>query len=252
VAGVLLRRVLATWRSPDWRPSRRWRPACALAAFAVLALAGYGIYVAAADDQQGVAVAGQPAAAIVLRELTSQADDPRPLTATEVFPGPVVVAGPDGNTYPVLRVQALDRCAVAAEGGVVVLLEAAGCSQVVRATLRSPDGFYVVTAGLFNLADTAGAQAVHGGIRSVLDAGTGRLRGLPAGTGSGALARDKTQLGWHVRGHFLAYAVIARSDGGKIYPEDPDARQILSDLIEGYLHTRVLDRRAAGCLRGPC
>jgi hypothetical protein len=245
VAGVLLRRTLATWRSPAWRPSRRWRPACALAAFAVLALAGYGTYLVTTEDQQGVAGAGQPAAAIVLRELSSRADDPRPLTATEVFPGPVVVTGPAGKTYRVLRVQALDQCAVAADGGVVVLLDAAGCSQVVRATLRSPDGFYVVTAGLLNLADEAGAQTVHGGIRSVLDAGTGRLRGLTAGTGTGALTRNKTQLGWHVRGHFLAYAVIARSDGGKIYPEDPEARQILSDLIEQYLHTRVLDRRAA-------
>jgi hypothetical protein len=245
VAGVLLRRALATWRSPDWRPSRRWRPAWALAAFAVLVLGGYGTYALSTEGQQSVAAAEQPAAAIVLRELTSRADDPRPLTAAEVFPGPMVVAGPEGHTYRVLRVQALDRCAVAADGGVVVLLEAAGCSQVVRATLRSPDGFYVVTAGLLNLADAAGAQSVHGGIRSVLDAGTGRLRGLPAGAGTGALAHDKTQLGWHVRGHFVAYAVIARSDGGKIYPEDPDARQILSDLIEQYLHTRVLDRRAA-------
>jgi len=212
----------------------------------VLALCGYGTYLVAAEDPPEVATAEQPAAAIVLRELTSRADDPRPLTATEVFPGPVVVTWPAGSTYRVLRVQALDRCAVAAEGGVVVLLDTAGCSQVVRATLRSPDGFYVVTAGLLNLADAAGAQAVHSGIRSVLDAGTGRLRGLPAGTGTGALARDTTQLGWHVRGHFLAYAVIARSDGGEIYPADPDARQILSDLIEQYLHTRVLDHRAAG------
>ncbi|MEV4618675.1 hypothetical protein AB0J74_08230 [Asanoa sp. NPDC049573] len=249
---MLLRRALAIWRSPDWRPSRRWRPACALTAFVVLALCGYGTYLVAAEDPTGVAVAEQPAAAIVLRELASRTDDPRPLSATEVFPGPVVVAGPDGNAYPVLRVQALDRCAVAAAGTVVALLETAGCNQVVRATLRSPDGFYVVTAGLLNLADATGAQTVHGGIRTLLDAGTGRLRGLPAGTGTGALATENTQLGWHVRGHFLAYAVIARSDGGKIYPQDPDARVILSDLIEQYLHTRVLDRRAAGCLGGPC
>ena len=67
MAGVLLRRALATWRSPDWRPSRRWRPACALTAFAVLALCGYGTYLVAAEDPPEVATAEQPAAAIVLR-----------------------------------------------------------------------------------------------------------------------------------------------------------------------------------------
>ncbi|WP_143049648.1 hypothetical protein [Asanoa ishikariensis] len=245
---MLLGRVLAAWRSPDWRPPRQWRPTCVLTALAVLALCGYGTYLVAGDDPPvaGAEATGQPAAATVLRELTSRADDPRPLTAGEVFPGSVVVAGPTGARYRVLRVQTLERCAGAAEGEVVPLLEAAGCNQVVRATLRSPDGDYAVTAGLLNLSDADGAETVRGGIKSLLDAESGRLRGLPAGSGTGGLARDTAQLGWHARGHFLAYAVIARTDGGKIYPDDPTARQVLSDLIEQHLRTRVLDRRAAG------
>lgn len=213
-------------------------------ALTLLLLCGYGTYLVARDDPTP---RDEPAAATVLRELSSRADDPRPLTTAEVFPTDVVVAGPDGTGYQVLRVQALQRCGGVAEGAVVPLLEAAGCSQVVRATLRSPDGGYVITAGLLNLADETGAEAVHGGIRPLLDAESGRLRGLPAGHGTGGLTRDTTQLGWQVRGHFLAYAVIARGDGGKIYPDDPTARRILSDLIEEYLRTRVLDRRAAGC-----
>ena len=223
-------------------------------ALAVLALCGYGTYLVAGDDPPAPSTeaTGQPAAATVLRELTSRSDDPRPLTAGEVFPGPVVVAGPLGETYQVLRVQALARCGVAAEGEVVPLLEAAGCNQVVRATLRSPDGRYAVTAGLLNLADADGAETVRGGIKPLLDAESGRLRGLTAGSGTGGLSRDTTQLGWHARGHFLAYAVIARTDGGKIYPDDPTARQILSDLIEQHLRTRVLDRRAACEGRAPC
>ncbi|MEV4533580.1 hypothetical protein AB0J82_07095 [Asanoa sp. NPDC049518] len=242
---MLLGRVLAAWRSPDWRPPRQWRPTCVLTALAVLALCGYGIYLVAGDDPPvaGAEATGQPAAATVLRELTSRADDPRPLSANEVFPGEVVVAG---ARYRVLRVQTLERCAVAADGEVVALLEAAGCNQVVRATLRSPDGDYAVTAGLLNLADADGAETVRAGIKDLLDDESGRLRGLLAGSGTGGLARDTAQLGWHARGHFLAYAVIARTDGGKIYPDDPAARQVLSDLIEQHLRTRVLDRRAAG------
>ncbi|WP_144022472.1 hypothetical protein [Asanoa hainanensis] len=243
---MLLGRVLAAWRSPDWRPPRQWRPTCVLTALAVLALCGFGTYLVAGDDPPVAEATGQPAAATVLRELTSRADDPRPLTAAEVFPGAVVVAGPAGGRYAVLRVQALERCAVAAEGEVVTLLAAAGCNQVVRATLRSPDGDYAVTAGLLNLADADGAETVRGGIKTVLDDESGRLSGLPAGRGTGGLARDTAQLGWHARGHFLAYAVIARTDGDRIYPDDPSARQVLSDLIEQHLRTRVLDRRAAG------
>ncbi|MDG4821178.1 hypothetical protein O7635_04820 [Asanoa sp. WMMD1127] len=244
---MLLGRILEAWRSPDWRPGRRWRLACVCTALAVLAVCGYGSWLVAADEPPVTTVeaTGQPAAATVLRELASRADDPRPLTTAEVFPGQLVVAGPEAAGYQVLRVQALQRCAVAASGEIVALLETAGCSQVVRATLRSPDGRYVITAGLLNLADAAGAETVHGGIKARLDAETGRLRGLPAGAGTGGLGKDTTQLGWHVRGHFLAYAVIARSDGGRIYADDPEARQILSDLIEQHLRTRVLDRRAA-------
>jgi hypothetical protein len=221
----------------------------------VLLLCGYGTYLVARDEPpvESAGPAGQPAAAIVLRELSSRADDPRPLTIAEVFPGSVVVAGPAGTGYRVLRVQALEQCTAAAEGAVVPLLETAGCDQVVRATLRSPDKRYVVTAGLLNLADAAGAETVHAGIKPLLDAESGRLRGLPAGTGTGGLTRDRTQHGWQVRGHFLAYAVIARTDGGKIYPDDPTALQILTDLIEHYLRTEVLDRRAAACEgRDPC
>ncbi|GAA1871591.1 hypothetical protein GCM10009687_44250 [Asanoa iriomotensis] len=211
----------------------------------LLLLCGTGTYLLARDEAAQQAASGQPAAAIVLRELSSRADDPRPLTTAEVFPDEVVVAGPTANSYRVLRVQALQRCSVVAEGALVALLESAGCDQVVRATLRSPEGGYVITAGLLNLADSAGAEAVHGGIKALLDNGSGRLRGLPAGRGTGGLTGDATQLGWQVRGHFLAYAVIARTDGGKIYPDDPTAHQILSDLIEHYLRTRVLDRRAS-------
>jgi hypothetical protein len=242
---VLLARVSPVWRSANWR----WRLACALSAFAVLAACGYGGYVLAGVAHPGgrVEATAQPAAATVLRQLTSRADDPRPLTVGEVFPNAEVIAGSSGTLtrYRVLRVQALDRCGVAAEGAVVALLEAAGCNQVVRGTLRSPDGGYVATAGLLNLVDTAGAEAVRSGVKPHLDADTGRFRGLPAGRGTSGLTRHTTQLGWHARGHFLAYAVIARSDGSKIYPDDPIARQILTDLIEQYLRTRVLDRRAA-------
>jgi len=212
---------------------------------AVLVFCGYGAYVFAPDDGADAAAADQPAAATVLRELTSRADDPRPLTAHEVFPDPRVVVGLSGSAYPVLRVQVLADCAEAAAGGVGPLLAAAGCSQVVRATLRSPDAAYVATAGLVNLADAAGAQAVHERIKPLVDAGTGRFRGMPAGPGTDGLAHDTAQLGWHVRGHFVAYAVIARTDGGRIWVDDPVARQILSDLIELHLRARVLDRRAS-------
>jgi len=248
VTGVNLGRGVAAWRSPDWRPTRRWRLACAAASVAVLVFCGYGSFLVAGGEDHP---ADEPAAATVLRELSSRADDPRPLTAAEVFPGPHVVAGPSGAVYRVLQVQVLDRCGEAAEGELARLLDGAGCSQVVRATVRSADGGYVATAGLFNLADEAGAHRVHAGVRPMVDAGTGRFRGMPAGAGTTPLGHDRTQVGWHVRGHFLAYAVIARTDGTEIWADDPDARRVLTDLIETHLRTRVLDRRAASEGRAP-
>jgi hypothetical protein len=53
-----------------------------------------------------------------------------------------------------------------------------------------------------------------------------------------------TQVGCHVRGHYLAYAVIARGDGAPVAADDPGAAEVLRDVVEIHLRGRVLDARA--------
>src|SRR6185503_14982454 len=96
---------------------------------------------------------------------------------------------------------------------IAALLATGGCSQVVRATLKSPNGQYLITAGVFNLTDEKAAEEAHNGVKPAVDGQRGRFTGMAAGTGTEAIVRAPTQLGWNFRGHFLAYCVIARTDG---------------------------------------
>ena len=118
------------------------------------------------------------------RGLASRDADPAPLTVGEVFGAPSVDAG-TGPGYEVLRTQERRDCTVAATGEIGDLLDRFGCSQVVRATLRSPDGERLATAGVFNLTDRAGAVRADERIKVLLGQGRGRFPGCRRATGPG-------------------------------------------------------------------
>ncbi|MDM4720800.1 hypothetical protein QTQ03_14820 [Micromonospora sp. WMMA1363] len=190
----------------------------------------------------------QPAAGAATPEpdvLDSRDTDQAPLAAKEVFPDEQLVVS-DGKPYQVLRIQASDSCAVAASGEVAELLIRLGCSQVVRATLRTGNDDHLVTTGLFNLTDRASAERAHDRIRQILDERQGRFRGMAASEESEVVATAPARVGWQVRGHYLAYALVARADGQSVQAEDTAVREILFDLIELHLNQTVLERRAGG------
>ncbi|MFJ6195693.1 hypothetical protein [Micromonospora sp. NPDC092111] len=178
------------------------------------------------------------------RDLDSRDTDQQPLTAKEVFPGKKLVLGADKREYQVLKTHSGGSCAVAATGEIADLLVRLGCSQVVRATLRSPDGDHLVTAGLFNLTDLATAQRVRDRIRQLLDDRQGRFRGMPAGDGTESIATTAARVAWQVRGHYVGYCLVTRADGGAVPAGDPTVREIIHDLIELHLDQGVLERRA--------
>lgn len=149
-----------------------------------------------------------------------------------------------------LKTQSSASCAVAATGEVADLLVRLGCTQVVRATLRTSDGAHLVTTGLFNLTDRANAERARDRIRLLLDEREGRFRGMAADEDSAAIATAPARVGWQVRGHYLAYAVVARNDGEAIRSGDTKAREILFDMIELHLNRGVLERRADGGTAG--
>lgn len=205
------------------RPRRRW-----LLAVAALAVsAGLGAYLLTVDGRGEEARAG---AAGLEAELPSRDEDPRPLTADEVFAG-----------LPVLKSEELAHCAKAMTGELEFLVQEAGCSQTVRGTF--PMREFVVTAGLVNLVDAAAARDMHEQIRALVDAGEGGFRGLAAGAGTAPVTRPGTQFGWHVRGHYLAYAVLGRRDGLPVAADDPAAAEVLREIVEVHLRGRVLDHR---------
>lgn len=235
------------------RGGRAWQVLIGGAAVLVL-LALCGLAVAAllqdrTTAPQGATSTGQPvveqsAAPDGAPNLNSRDTDQLALTAKEVFPGTALAVTDGQPAYQVLKTQSSGSCAVAATGEVADLLVRLGCNQVVRATLRSPDGDHLLTAGLFNLTDVASAQRARDRIRQLLDERQGRLRAMPAGNDTEAMANAAARVGWQVRGHYIAYCVVTRADGERIGANDAKVREILYDMIEVYLNRGVLERRA--------
>lgn len=178
-------------------------------------------------------------------DIGSRSADPAPLAVDEVFPAEEIVMVPGATPYQ-LRLKHIDTdCPVAATGSLAQLLQDHGCSQVVRATLVAPVAGYLVTAGVFNLSDEAGARTVSKQVKPLMDSGRGGFAGMVAGPGTEPVETPSAQVGWHSRGHYLLYCVIARPDGRAIREGDPYAEHIVFDLVESYLRDGVLGRRAA-------
>ncbi|MFD6696392.1 hypothetical protein ACFWD8_26790, partial [Micromonospora aurantiaca] len=166
------------------------------------------------------------------------------------FPTKDLVVTDGKPAYRVLKTQASTKCQVAATGEIADLLVRLGCNQVVRGTLRSPDGDHLITAGLFNLTDVATAQRVRDRIRPLLDARQGRFRGMAAGDDTDAVEKAAARVAWQVRGHYVAFCLVTRADGERIPGDDATAREIMYDLVELHLNRGVLDRRAAAGTAG--
>ncbi|WP_433535754.1 hypothetical protein ACQPZK_27795 [Micromonospora sp. CA-249363] len=185
-----------------------------------------------------------PSATAQQQDLDSRDTDQAPLTAKELFPGKELKLADGQPAYQVLKTQSSGSCAVAATDEVADLLVRLGCNQVVRATLRSPGGEHLVTTGLFNLTDRANAERARDRIRQILDERQGRFRGLTAGDDTDALTSAPARVGWQVRGHYLAYALVVRADGTAVKSGDTKIREVLFDMLEAHLSRGVLQRRA--------
>ncbi|WP_211240718.1 hypothetical protein [Hamadaea tsunoensis] len=218
----------------------------ATAAVVLLIVCGFGSWQILRDERAGTSAAAQgvPVVPTALpRDITSRLADPAPLTASEVFGRKVITIKPGEPGYQVIGVQAVRNCASVADGRLAPLL-AAGCTQVVRATLRSPTKAYLATGGIVNLADSGAAKGAYERIHSVVDAKQGRFKGYVPTGATRALALSSTHLGWDYRGHFLVYCVVARADGRDLADDDPYAQQILYDVIELHLLGSVVEKRS--------
>ncbi len=179
------------------------------------------------------------------RDISTRESDPEPLTVDEVFPVDEIVINPEEPPYELLGTQHSDDCGVAAVDALAELLEELGCQEVVRGTLRSPDGRYLVTTGVFNLESEADAEEAYERINPIIQDGTGRFVGMIAGEGTEPLVLSQTRLGWDYRGHFLLYAVVARADGEDFTVlDDRRAELVIWDMVEVHLRSGVIELRA--------
>ena len=217
-----------------------------LAALIVLALVGLIGFFIVAEERRG-----QPAAASAkpqpADELSSRAVDSAPLTLQEVFPDPAAVRPAGKPAYRITLTHIDNECRTATTGTLGALLEDHGCTQVVRASMVAPYGGYQVTAGLFNLADAAGAAEVDDRVRQLVETGDGSF----AAMGAGELSVDPATppgalVGWHSRGHYLLYCVISRPAGEVVPNDDPTAARITAELVDDYLGGAVLGKRRSG------
>jgi hypothetical protein len=225
---------------PQHKP---WMIALSLiASLVIIAICGLGSYLLVKDDSTVVGANPSASPTVVKRDINDRKTDPAALTVADVFPATDVAAA-DPSVPPYKRLgnaQLAKDCRVGATGEVGKLFQKLACNQVIRATLSSPDGGYLVTAGVFNLRDHAAALEAHEVIPRLVDDGKGRLSGYISGSATRVMGRAPTQLAWDAQGHFLIYAVIARADGKEFDENDPNVRVIVYDIVEKYLRDRVI------------
>jgi len=229
-------------REPERAPQRLMS---GLAAAIVLSICGLVAFFIVADERR---VHAEPAAtAPAPWAISSREVDPEPLSLDEVFPGTDIRLQSGSEPYRVTMTHIDTDCETATTGALGELLAQHGCSQVVRAAMTAPYGGYQVTAGIFNLADEAGAARVGEQVRELVETGGGSLAAMAAGAMPGAmpLSVPDSQVGWHEQGHFLVYCVITRPDAEPVPAADRYAERITVDLIDTYLSERIGARAAA-------
>jgi hypothetical protein len=160
-------------------------------------------------------------------DISDRTEDSKPLTVAEVFPGKTLTL--KGRAYTVLKAEDLTVCGKAARGRTVPAVEAAGCTQVVRATVVDPEKKYLATLGLVNLEDAAGADAVRD---SANDANVGAF--LPLAVPGTEAAKFGDLSGFissgSANGHYYGYVAVGMADNQEPSMSDPGIDQVLADL----------------------
>jgi hypothetical protein len=216
-----------------------------LAAVIMLAICGLTGFFIIADERRGHDADASGRTTGGLTAISSRAVDAVPLSLEEVFPASRIRLVPGSAPYRLQTMHIDHDCAFAAVGALGPVLRDHACNQVVSAGMTAPYGGYQVTAGIFNLADEDDAAQVGAQARQLVEAGDGTFAALAGSLGGDPLNRPPAQVGWHERGHFLIYCVIARPDGHVVRDDDPYAQQITLDLVETYLGEQIVDRRSS-------
>lgn len=212
--------------------SRSWLIAVAtVVAFIALAACVTGTWLMLADDgnpqTQQTGEPASPTGEPSPPDAPATRGDAPPLSEADLF-GVDVIA----SDYEVLASQALDDCTEAVTEELAEAFAEVDCSQVVRATVISPDGEHAATVGVVNLAEDTEAE----GIRDHIEAGGGGgFTALRADGVSQDLGFSPTVLGYNTYGHYLLYTVVGHVDGDTPSSDDEAVAAIVADLVDTYL-----------------
>jgi hypothetical protein len=159
----------------------------------------------------------------------SPPSDPAILTVADVFPHDHV-PGPDGRKYPIFRKEENTSCAQTVTGKLVELLPPNVCLQIVRASTKSVDGRFLITAGIINFSNAASAVNMAKNLGLAVGDGITGFLGLPVSADIDA-PRAKARVYVFGNGRYIAYIVLFPSDYGDFTADDEEAeRQVLEDL----------------------
>jgi len=230
---------------PSPRRPRRGRTVAITIAIVMVLLGATSLAVFWLNERRNAAtVSATPTPSLDTRSIADRKVDPDPLSTNEVFgKSKIVSTARGGGTYQVMGTDISKSCGGAVTDQISVLMTSLGCTQVVRATMFSPDKAYVITAGVFNLPDSAAATKAFNSIKTDINAGKGRFMGLAAGGGTDVVTSAQAHLAWDARGHYLTYCVIVLADGKAIPADDARSPLIVTDVLERYLGDTVLGAR---------
>lgn len=176
----------------------------------------------------------------VVDPIASRETDAEPISVAELFGADAITPAGAAGPYEVLGTEELADCAEAGLDELAELLADSGCTQVVRATVVSPDGEFAATAGVLNLADADEAEAMRAAIDAGLEGGFAALRT----EGEAAeLGRAATMVGYNTYGHYLMYVVIGRTDGEAIEDAGDPVRTIVGDIVDVWFVDQLKPRR---------
>jgi U5 snRNP spliceosome subunit len=143
--------------------------------------------------------------------IADRKNDPKPVTAQEIFPAKTVRAG--RITLRLVERREDKDCAAVLWGNELIAgLGDTGCTQAVRGLYRSADGRYVAQYTLFNM---SGVEAADGFVKLLTTQHRGgwvrpldsKAAVFPAG--------GYTEASGHAMGHFAGLVWVGRSDGAE-------------------------------------